>query len=76
MNYTLLLIIALLTWSLAWKGLALWTAGKRGEKKWFILFFLFNTLGIVEIFYLYTRKKVKTNENMQNVRKFKRIRDY
>lgn len=39
-------------WSLVWTGLALWHAGKRGEKWWFILFLLVHTAGILEIIYL------------------------
>lgn len=45
--------ILLVVWSLAWKGLALWRAAKRGEKIWFIVFLLVNTLGILEIIYLF-----------------------
>ncbi len=46
-------IIALLAWSLVWKGLALWRSAKRGEKIWFIVFLLVNTAGILEIIYLF-----------------------
>ncbi|MCR4325606.1 MAG: DUF5652 family protein [Patescibacteria group bacterium] len=46
-------LIVILAWSLAWKGLALWRAAKRGEKIWFIVFLLVNTLGILEIVYLF-----------------------
>jgi methionyl-tRNA synthetase len=50
-------LLPLIVWSLFWKGLALWTAGKRKEKIWFIVLFLVNTAGILEIIYLLTRKK-------------------
>jgi len=53
------ILIPLFIWSLFWKGLALWTAGTRKEKNWFIVFFLVNTAGILEIIYLWTRKKSK-----------------
>lgn len=39
-------------WSLAWSGLALWNAAKRGQKWWFVLFLLVHTMGILEIIYL------------------------
>lgn len=45
--------IALLAWSLIWKGLALWRSAQRGEKVWFIIFLLANTVGILEIIYLF-----------------------
>jgi methionyl-tRNA synthetase len=47
-------IIALaLVWSLVWKGIALWKASQLSHKKWFIVIFLINTFGILEIIYLY-----------------------
>lgn len=46
-------ILALVVWSLVWKGLALWRASQRGEKVWFIVFLLINTAGILEIIYLF-----------------------
>lgn len=45
--------IILVVWSLIWKGLALWRAAHRGEKVWFIVFLLINTVGILEIVYLF-----------------------
>lgn len=46
-------LLALLAWSLMWKGLALWRAAQRGEVVWFIVFLLVNTAGILEIIYLF-----------------------
>jgi hypothetical protein len=45
--------VALFAWVLAWKGLALWKAAQKGQKWWFVAFLLVNTLGILEILYLY-----------------------
>jgi len=52
-------LLPLVIWSLFWKGLALWKAGTRKEKPWFIILFLVNTVGILEIIYLLTRKSKK-----------------
>jgi len=52
-------LIPLIVWSALWKGWALWIAGNRKEKVWFIIFFLVNTVGILEIIYIFTRKKKK-----------------
>lgn len=49
----LFLFIILIIWSLIWKGLALWKAARKGEKFWFIIFLVLNTVGIFEILYLY-----------------------
>lgn len=43
----------LIVWSLTWKGLALWRAARLKQVGWFIALLLINTLGILEIVYLY-----------------------
>ena len=53
------LIIASL-WSLPWKGIALWKSARNGDKKWFIVLLLVNTLALLEIFYIFVfSKKIK-----------------
>jgi len=54
------LIIAV--WSLVWKGLALWRSAKRGDMWWFIAFLLINTLGILEIIYLFAITGAKLSD--------------
>ena len=46
-------ILLVAAWSLVWKGLALWRAAKRGDRGWFIAFLFINTIGILEIIYLF-----------------------
>jgi len=46
------LLIILILWSLPWKAMALWRSAKRDQKIWFVIFVLFNTVGILEIIYL------------------------
>ena len=50
-------LVIILAWSLYWKGLALWKASKHDNKKWFIVLLLVNTLGILEILYIYVFSK-------------------
>lgn len=45
-------------WTLIWKGLALWHAARRGEKGWFIALLIINTMGILEIIYLFAVAKI------------------
>lgn len=45
-------IIILALWSGVWKALALYRAGKVRDVGWFVVLFLVNTLGILEILYL------------------------
>lgn len=49
--------LILLAWSLYWKGRALWRAAQRGEQGWFIALLIINTVGILEILYLYVFSK-------------------
>ncbi len=52
----------LLLWTVAWKGLALWHSARRAEQWWFIALLLINTLGILEIVYLFAFCKLKFSE--------------
>ena len=55
-------IILAVVWSILWKGLALWHAGRRGEPWWFVALLTINTLGILEIIYLFVVAKLKVGE--------------
>lgn len=55
------LIAALIIWSLVWKGLALWKAARDGSRNWFTVLLLVQTLGILEILYLYVFSKPKAH---------------
>ena len=47
-------VLVLLTfWSLAWKGVALWQAARRETKGWYVVLLILNTLGILEIIYIF-----------------------
>jgi hypothetical protein len=39
------------------KGIALWKAGIKKQKAWFVCIFIFNTAGILPILYLAFRQK-------------------
>jgi hypothetical protein len=47
-----LLFFAMLVWSFAWKAIALWHAGRNGQRWWFVALLIVNTVGILEIVYL------------------------
>lgn len=40
-------------WTIFWKGWALWLAARRGEKVWFGVLLVLNTIGILEIIYIF-----------------------
>ena len=64
-------MLLLIAWTLYWKYRALWHAAKNDEKWWFIGLLVINTLGILEILYLYffSQKPLKHNlrHNEKNV---------
>ncbi len=45
-------ILLLAVWTLVWKGIALWFAGKNQQKAWFIVMLILNTAGLLPIIYL------------------------
>jgi len=55
----LFLVVA---WTLFWKGLALWHASRRGQYWWFIIMLVVNTIGILEIVYLFAIAGIKPHE--------------
>lgn len=55
------IIWLILLWTLPWKGIALWRAVKNNHKKWFIAIFIFNTLTVLEIIYLFYFSGKKDN---------------
>ena len=54
------LVIAL--WTICWKGLALWHAARRNDTWWFVALLVINTVGILEIVYLFLYAKLKRDE--------------
>ena len=53
-----LAIILAVVWSMVWKGIALWHAGRNAHLGWFIILFIVNTLGILEIIYIFAFRRV------------------
>jgi len=56
----LVFVILLAVWSIVWKGFALWKAARQGDKAWFIVMLVVNTVGILEILYIYVFSKDKS----------------
>lgn len=60
----LVLFVLLSIWSLVWKGLSLWKAGGRKDKVWFVVLLVFNTLGILDILYIYLFSEMKKEKEI------------
>jgi len=46
-------------WSFIWKMLALWKSARKGSVIWFIVLAVVNTIGILEILYIYVFSEMK-----------------
>ena len=54
------LIAIILIWSLVWKLLALWKSARKTHLIWFIILGVVNTVGILEILYIFVFSKFKS----------------
>lgn len=55
-------LVIILIWSLFWKGLSLWIAVKNNQSKWFIALLILNTLGILDMIYIFFVMKKSWND--------------
>lgn len=55
---TMILVLLLSIWILVWKGLALWKAANKKSIPWFIILLIINTVGILEILYIFLFSKI------------------
>lgn len=51
----------LILWIIPWKGWALWRAAKRNSAWWFVALLIINTVGILDILYIFvfSEKKIR-----------------
>ncbi|MFH1307635.1 MAG: DUF5652 family protein [archaeon] len=67
-----LALVLIIIWSIIWKAIALWKSARRNHLVWFILLLVINTLGILEILYIFLFadfKKRIAKEKKQSQRK-------
>jgi uncharacterized membrane protein YadS len=46
-------------WSAVWKAIALYKAGSNKSVPWFVVLFILNTVGILEILYIFVFSRSK-----------------
>ena len=49
----------LAVWTIVWKGTALWKAARNNQMIWFVVMLFVNTVGILEIIYIFYFSKKK-----------------
>ncbi len=52
-------LVILAIWTIIWKGMALWKAARSGNRGWFVALLILNTIGILDILYIYVFSKKK-----------------
>lgn len=55
-------LVLFVLWSLFWKGFSLWHSGRRAQPWWFVILLIVNTVGILDIIYIFAVAKVKPSE--------------
>lgn len=68
----LVLFVILSIWSLVWKGFSLWISGGKRDKVWFIILLVFNTLGILDILYIFIFSKMKRRASKARITRRKK----
>jgi methionyl-tRNA synthetase len=59
---TAIILIAL--WTIPWKGVALWKSARNNQIGWFIVMLILNTVGILEITYIFFFSKKKAGKKI------------
>jgi len=65
-NWWVILLLSL--WTIPWKGVALWKAARARSVAWFVVLLVVNTMGILEIIYifLFSKKGEAKNNPIQS----------
>jgi len=56
------LLVILVVWELFWKSASMWHAARKKDIFWFFILLIFNTLGILDLIYLFGFEKVKADK--------------
>jgi len=55
----IVVILVLVLWELAWKGVALWRAANDRNVAWYVALLVLNSVGILPIIYLLKHKETE-----------------
>lgn len=56
------ILAVIVIWSAVWKLLALWKSARKNHLVWFIILAIVNTVGILEILYVYIFSEMNSNK--------------
>ena len=64
---TLIVIMSIISiWALIWKGFALWKSAKKNSVIWFVALLVINTMGILEILYIFIFSKLNPKREKED----------
>ncbi|MEK7482678.1 MAG: DUF5652 family protein [Patescibacteria group bacterium] len=49
----------IILWTFPWKAVAMWKAARNSHKGWFVALLIINTVGILDILYIFVFGKIK-----------------
>ena len=62
MGMSIGLLAIIIVWTLTWKLIALWKSAIQNQPAWFIILAIVNTIGILEILYIFVFHKLGIKE--------------
>lgn len=66
------LFVLAIAWSAVWKGIALWKSARNSHLAWFVVLLVVNTVGILEILYIFFFQHCCKRKNKARKRRTKR----
>ena len=72
LGISLWLLVVIFLWSFVWKLLALWKSARKNHLAWFIVLGILNTVGILEILYIYVFSETGSKNQKTMTEKGKR----
>jgi len=66
------ILVLVFIWSAVWKLMALWKSARKSSLAWFIVLGVVNTLGILEILYIYVFSEMKGKKSVRPAKKKRR----
>lgn len=61
-EWVLPVTMVLVIWTLFWKGVSMWHAAQKKNGIWFFILLIFNTVGILDLYYLFGVEKIKSDK--------------
>ena len=61
-DWVLPVLAVLMAWTLFWKAMGTWHAARKKNVAWFVILLIFNTLGILDMIYIFGIAKIKPDK--------------